>query len=146
MIIIASKGLLLVHSTLFLINDKDFIIQGDIASSHTIPYCSLLSYGGPGTQTVTSKWAVGWDTFLASHRNFIVANIDVRGTGFQVSQCATWRLTRVTLPGGVQGSAFSHAVYGQLGSLEAEDTVAVIRELVRGHKYIDQVSRVTRDT
>ena len=35
-IIIASKGLLLVHSTLFLINDKDFIIQGDIASSHTI--------------------------------------------------------------------------------------------------------------
>ena len=85
MIIIASKGLLLVHSTLFLINDKDFIIQGDIASSHTIPHCSLLSYGGPGTQTVTSKWAVGWDTFLASHRNFIVANIDVRGTGFQVS-------------------------------------------------------------
>ena len=85
MIIIASKGLLLVHSTLFLINDKDFIIQGDIASSHTIPHCSLLSYGGPGTQTVSSKWAVGWDTFLASHRNFIVANIDVRGTGFQVS-------------------------------------------------------------
>ena len=45
----------------------------------------------------------------------------------------------------MQGSAFSHAVYGQLGSLEAEDTVAVIRELVRGHKYIDQVSRVSRD-
>ena len=35
-IIIASKGLLLVHSTLFLINDKDFIIEGDIACSHTM--------------------------------------------------------------------------------------------------------------
>ena len=47
-------------------------------------YIFSHSYGGPGTQTVSSKWAVGWDTYLASHRNFIVANIDVRGTGFQV--------------------------------------------------------------
>ena len=41
-------------------------------------------YGGPGTQTVSSKWSLGWDAYLASQRNFIVANIDVRGTGFQV--------------------------------------------------------------
>ena len=41
------------------------------------------------------------------------------------------------MPGGVQGSAFSHAVYGQLGRLEVADTLTVIRELLRGHKYID---------
>ena len=32
---------------------------------------------------------------------------------------------------------FSHAVYGQLGRLEVADTLTVIRELLRGHKYID---------
>ena len=36
-----------------------------------------------------------------------------------------------------QGSVFSHAVYGQLGRLEVADTLTVIRELLRGHKYID---------
>ena len=33
---------------------------------------------------------------------------------------------------------FSHAVYGQLGRLEVADTLTVIRELLRGHKYIDK--------
>ena len=32
---------------------------------------------------------------------------------------------------------FSHAVYGQLGRLEVADTLTVMRELLRGHKYID---------
>ena len=39
-----------------------------------------------------------------------MANIDVRGTGFQ-------------------GEAFKHTVYGQLGSHEAEDTLHVIRDI-----------------
>ena len=68
---------------------------------------------------MSSKWSVGWDTYLASQRNFIVANIDVRGTGFQ-------------------GEAFKHAVYGQLGTYEAADTLHVIRELVTSVKFIDQ--------
>jgi hypothetical protein len=30
---------------------------------------------------------VGWNTYLASKRDFVVANIDVRGSGFQVRRC-----------------------------------------------------------
>jgi len=75
-------------------------------------------YGGPGTQTVSEKWSVSWDTFLASQRNFIVASIDVRGTGYQ-------------------GDLFKHAVYGHLGEHEAEDTLAVIKYLSDNIKYID---------
>ena len=45
----------------------------------------MFRYGGPGTQTVDSRWGIGWNTYLASKRDFIVANIDVRGSGFQVS-------------------------------------------------------------
>jgi dipeptidyl aminopeptidase/acylaminoacyl peptidase len=41
-------------------------------------------YGGPGTQTVDHRWGIGWNTYLASKRDFVVANIDVRGSGFQV--------------------------------------------------------------
>ena len=76
-------------------------------------YCSnltiaFLSYGGPRTQTVSSKWSIGWDTYLASQRNFIVASVDVRGTGFQ-------------------GDDFKHAIFRKLGSYEVSDTIHVIR-------------------
>ena len=43
-----------------------------------------------------------------SQRNFIMANIDVRGTGFQ-------------------GDEFKHAVYMNLGNYEVSDTLHVIR-------------------
>ena len=68
---------------------------------------------------MTSKWNVNWDTYLASQRNFIVAYVDVRGTGYQ-------------------GDQFKHAVYGQLGRYETEDTLHVIRWLVDNIKYIDR--------
>jgi len=75
-------------------------------------------YGGPGTQTVSSKWSVGWDTYLASQRNFIVASVDVRGSGFQ-------------------GDDFKHAIFRKLGSYEVTDTLHVIRHLTDNLKYID---------
>ena len=79
----------------------------------------LSSYAGPGSQTVNRKWAVTWDSFLASNRNFIAASIDVRGTGFQ-------------------GDGFKHSVYEELGKLEAGDTLHVIRQLVERFKFIDR--------
>ena len=30
-------------------------------------------YGGPGSQTVSDRWAVGWEAYLATTRNWIVA-------------------------------------------------------------------------
>ena len=62
---------------------------------------------------------MGWDTYLASQRNFVVANIDVRGTGYQ-------------------GDKFKHAVYGQLGRYEARDTIHVIHQLVERFNFIDK--------
>ena len=57
---------------------------------------------------MSSKWTVGWDTYLASQRNFIVASVDVRGSGFQ-------------------GDDFKHSIFHQLGSYEVTDTLHVIR-------------------
>jgi len=75
-------------------------------------------YGGPGTQAVSEQWGIGWDTYLASQRNFIVASIDVRGSGFQ-------------------GDEFKHTVFRQLGSVEVRDTLHVIRELRKILSYVD---------
>ena len=47
------------------------------------------------------RWSVGWDTYLASRRDFVVANIDVRGSGYQV-HCQGIRVPG-TLPG-IQGT------------------------------------------
>lgn len=37
----------------------------------------------PGSQSVSEQWEVGWPWYLASNRNFIVAQIDGGGSGFQ---------------------------------------------------------------
>ena len=66
-------------------------------------YCS---YGGPGTQTVSSAWSVGWDTYLASMRDFIVCSVDVRGSGYQ-------------------GDDIKHSV-----SYQVTDTLHVIRYII----------------
>ena len=65
------------------------------------------------------KWSVDWGTYLASQRNFIVAHIDVRGSGYQ-------------------GQAYKESVYGQLGELETQDLLHVIRELVESLHYVDR--------
>lgn len=38
----------------------------------------------PGGQLVTERWRPGWGWYLAAARNFIVAEIDARGSGGQV--------------------------------------------------------------
>ena len=63
-----------------------------------------------------------WNTYLASQRNFIVANIDVRGSGYQ-------------------GQQHTNSVYGQLGELETGDLMHVISHLVDSLHYVDR-SRV----
>ena len=73
------------QQTLKRTNKNNILVKNILQSKYLIKiFIFSHSYGGPGTQTVSSKWGVGWDTYLASQRNFIVANIDVRGTGFQV--------------------------------------------------------------
>lgn len=63
-------------------------------------------YGGPGSQLVTERWRIDWNTYLAGHKDFIVAQIDGRGSGGQ-------------------GYQLLHKVYYKLGSVEVADQLEV---------------------
>ncbi|CAG7820352.1 unnamed protein product, partial [Allacma fusca] len=62
--------------------------------------------GSPGSQQVSEKWGLSWATYLTSQKNFIVAEIDGRGTGFQ-------------------GESLRHSVYRKLGNLEVNDHLEI---------------------
>ena len=55
---------------------------------------------------MSSAWSVGWDTYLASMRDFIVCSVDVRGSGYQ-------------------GDDIKHSV-----SYQVTDTLHVIRYII----------------
>ena len=69
---------------------------------------SLFScrYGSPGSQIVTERWKLDWSTYLAGNRDFIVAQIDGRGSGGQ-------------------GYQMLHEVYMKLGTVEVADQLEV---------------------
>ncbi|KAI4468726.1 protease family s9bc dipeptidyl-peptidase iv-related [Holotrichia oblita] len=76
-------------------------------------------YGGPGSQLVTERWRVDWNTFLASNKDLIIAQIDGRGSGGQ-------------------GHQFLHKVYYKLGSVEVADQLEVTEYLKDTLHYIDK--------
>lgn len=63
-------------------------------------------YGGPGSQLVTERWRIDWNTYLAGNKDFIIAQIDGRGSGGQ-------------------GHQLLHKVYYKLGSVEVADQLEV---------------------
>ncbi|CAG2066419.1 unnamed protein product, partial [Timema podura] len=75
--------------------------------------------GAPGSQLVSERWGVDWGTYLASSRNFIVAEIDGRGSGFQ-------------------GDSFLHKLRHHLGSTEVADQIVVIKYLRDNLNFIDK--------
>ncbi|KAF4532688.1 hypothetical protein B566_EDAN002924 [Ephemera danica] len=75
-------------------------------------------YGGPGTQLVSERWKLDWSTYLASNRDFIVAEIDGRGSGGQ-------------------GQKLLHEVYYRLGSVEVKDQLEVTEYLRDTLHFID---------
>ncbi|KAF4520670.1 hypothetical protein B566_EDAN006346 [Ephemera danica] len=68
---------------------------------------------------VSERWGVDWGAYLASNRNFIVAQVDGRGSGFQ-------------------GDSLRHKLHHRLGSVEVEDQIAVIKSLRDDLKFIDK--------
>ncbi|KAL1513944.1 hypothetical protein ABEB36_003282 [Hypothenemus hampei] len=76
-------------------------------------------YGGPGSQLVTEKWRIDWNTFLTSNKDFIVAQIDGRGSGGQ-------------------GHRLLHKVYYKLGSVEVADQLEVTEYLRDTQHFIDR--------
>ncbi|XP_022916114.1 inactive dipeptidyl peptidase 10 isoform X2 [Onthophagus taurus] len=76
-------------------------------------------YGGPGSQLVTERWRIDWNTYLAGNKDFIIAQIDGRGSGGQ-------------------GHELLHKVYYKLGSVEVADQLEVTEYLKDTLHYIDK--------
>ncbi|XP_046680384.1 inactive dipeptidyl peptidase 10-like [Homalodisca vitripennis] len=73
----------------------------------------------PGSQLVTERWEVDWSTYLVSQRNFIVAEIDGRGSGYQ-------------------GDRMKHEIFHRLGQQDVEDQISVITYLRDNLRFIDR--------
>ncbi|XP_056635273.1 inactive dipeptidyl peptidase 10 isoform X1 [Diorhabda sublineata] len=78
----------------------------------------LLVDAAPSSQTVSSKWEISWPWFLASTRNYIVAQIDGRGSGYQ-------------------GIKMRREVQRRIGLIEVQDQLAVLTYLRDTFKFID---------
>ncbi|XP_045483534.1 inactive dipeptidyl peptidase 10 isoform X2 [Harmonia axyridis] len=76
-------------------------------------------YGGPGSQLVTERWRMDWNTFLTGNKDFIIAQIDGRGSGGQ-------------------GQQLLHKVYYKLGSIEVADQLEVTEYLRDTLHFIDK--------
>ncbi|XP_055942406.1 inactive dipeptidyl peptidase 10-like [Argiope bruennichi] len=72
----------------------------------------------PGYQLVSEKFHIHWGSYLASHKNYIYAQIDGRGSGFQ-------------------GDKRVQEVFRKLGNIEVEDQLVVTSYLVSTKSYID---------
>ncbi|KAL8586168.1 hypothetical protein ACOMHN_057730 [Nucella lapillus] len=83
-----------------------------------ILYPMIVSvYGGPRTQTVTFKFSIKWETYLAGARDVVVLFVDGRGTG-------------------ARGKRWMHQVYKRLGTLEVDDTIQATAEVAK-NTFID---------
>ncbi|CAG9570549.1 unnamed protein product [Danaus chrysippus] len=72
----------------------------------------------PGSQLVTEQWAPRWGWYLAAARNFIVAEINARGSGGQGGELRT-------------------EIYQKLLSVDVEDQIAVLSYLRDNLKMVD---------
>ncbi|KAI8121048.1 hypothetical protein FF38_12632 [Lucilia cuprina] len=78
----------------------------------------LHVYSGPGTQLVTDKWHVDWNTYLSGNKDYIVIEIDGRGSSGQ-------------------GYQLLHEVYKRLGTVEVSDQLEVSEYLRDNLHFID---------
>ncbi|XP_033901188.2 inactive dipeptidyl peptidase 10-like isoform X1 [Acipenser ruthenus] len=78
----------------------------------------LIVDGAPGSQLVTDRFLLDWDSVLVSSHDVIVARFDGRGSGFK-------------------GMRVLQEVHQRLGTLEIKDQIAAVESLFKLH-YIDQ--------
>ncbi|KAI8997251.1 dipeptidyl peptidase IV N-terminal region-domain-containing protein, partial [Pilobolus umbonatus] len=79
-------------------------------------------YGGPGSQLVSHRFDISWQTFVASQLDTIVVTVDGRGTGYR-------------------GRDYKVGVRGNLGNLETIDQVNAGRYWA-GLDYVDSYRMV----
>uniref|UniRef100_A0AAZ3SGF0 Uncharacterized protein n=1 Tax=Oncorhynchus tshawytscha TaxID=74940 RepID=A0AAZ3SGF0_ONCTS len=85
---------------------------------HPSPYRPSLSDGGPGSQSVSDEYELGWDSVLVSCDEVIVARLDGRGTGFR-------------------GLRVLQQVHQRLGTVDVQDQIAALEYLMT-LPYIDR--------
>uniref|UniRef100_A0A8C8FDW1 Uncharacterized protein n=1 Tax=Oncorhynchus tshawytscha TaxID=74940 RepID=A0A8C8FDW1_ONCTS len=71
------------------------------------PFRPSLSDGGPGSQSVSDEYELGWDSVLVSCDEVIVARLDGRGTGFR-------------------GLRVLQQVHQRLGTVDVQDQIAAL--------------------
>lgn len=76
-------------------------------------------YSGPGTQLVTDRWRIDWNTYLAGTKDYIVTQIDGRGSSGQ-------------------GYQLLHEVYRRLGTVEVSDQLEVSEYLRDTLHFVDK--------
>ncbi|KAG5683000.1 hypothetical protein PVAND_012312 [Polypedilum vanderplanki] len=76
-------------------------------------------YSGPGTQLVTEKFQIDWNTYLAGAKDYIVTQIDGRGSSGQ-------------------GYQLLHEVYRRLGTVEVSDQLEVTEYLRDTLHFVDK--------
>uniref|UniRef100_A0A336M1A4 Venom dipeptidyl peptidase 4 n=2 Tax=Culicoides sonorensis TaxID=179676 RepID=A0A336M1A4_CULSO len=76
-------------------------------------------YSGPGTQLITEKWNVDWNTYLAGTKDYIITQIDGRGSSGQ-------------------GYQLLHEVYRRLGTVEISDQLEVTEYLRDNIHFVDK--------
>lgn len=76
-------------------------------------------YSGPGTQLVNEKWRIDWNNYLAGTKDYIVCQIDGRGSSGQ-------------------GYQLLHEVYRRLGTVEVSDQLEVSEYLRDTLHFVDK--------
>lgn len=76
-------------------------------------------YSAPGTQLVSDKWRIDWNTYLAGTKDYIVTQIDGRGSSGQ-------------------GYQLLHEVYRRLGTVEVSDQLEVSEYLRDTLHFVDK--------
>lgn len=76
-------------------------------------------YSGPGTQLITEKWNVDWNTYLVGTKDYIITQIDGRGSSGQ-------------------GYQLLHEVYRRLGTVEISDQLEVTEYLRDNLHFVDK--------
>lgn len=70
-------------------------------------YFGIYSDEAPGSQLVTDKFHIDWDSVLVNSDNVVIAQFDGRGSGFQ-------------------GLKILQEVHRSLGSVEVKDQIAAV--------------------
>jgi dipeptidyl aminopeptidase len=78
----------------------------------------LAPYGGPNSQSVHTRFGLGFNEHLAAELGYIILVVDGRGTGFR-------------------GKLVRNPIRGQLGAMEARDQIEVARLWAGKRAYVD---------